>query len=57
MILSAVPTVNVGIVRGGSRVNVVADYAELEIDTRVENQSEAARIHDAITPFDTSFAG
>lgn len=42
-------TVNVGIVRGGSRVNVVADYAELEIDTRVENQSEAARIHDAIT--------
>ncbi|MGU0038387.1 M20 family metallopeptidase [Citrobacter freundii complex sp. 2025EL-00176] len=42
-------TVNVGIVQGGSRVNVIADHAELEIDTRVENQPEAMRIHDAIT--------
>ncbi|MBF0034392.1 M20 family metallopeptidase [Citrobacter sp. Cpo090] len=50
-------TVNVGIVRGGTRVNVVADHAELEIDTRVENQSEAARIHDAITRLTPHLSG
>lgn len=47
-------TVNVGIAQGGSRINVVADKAELGIDTRVTNAEEAQRIHQAIsqlTPF------
>ncbi|WP_409309159.1 M20 family metallopeptidase [Pectobacterium sp. B1J-3] len=42
-------TVNVGLVRGGGRLNVVADNAELGIDTRVTNEKEAQRIHDAIS--------
>ncbi len=42
-------TVNVGIAHGGSRINVVADRAELGIDTRVTTQQEATRIHNAIS--------
>ncbi|MEG3131379.1 M20 family metallopeptidase [Pantoea cypripedii] len=42
-------TVNVGIANGGSRINVVADHAELGIDTRVTSEEEAQRIHEAIT--------
>lgn len=42
-------TVNVGIANGGSRINVVADHAELGIDTRVTSEEEAQRIHAAIT--------
>ncbi|WP_034912606.1 M20 family metallopeptidase [Erwinia sp. 9145] len=42
-------TVNVGIARGGSRINVVADRAELGIDTRVTSAAEAQRIHQAIS--------
>ncbi|WP_034948021.1 M20 family metallopeptidase [Erwinia oleae] len=42
-------TVNVGIARGGSRINVVADRAELGIDTRVTSEAEAQRIHQAIS--------
>ncbi|OTG85366.1 peptidase M20 [Acinetobacter sp. ANC 4558] len=41
-------TVNVGIAHGGGRVNVVADYAELGIDTRVTCENEAIRIDQAI---------
>ncbi|WAH37993.1 M20 family metallopeptidase [Alicyclobacillus dauci] len=37
-------TVNVGIVRGGSRTNVVADEAEAHIDFRVATQTEADRV-------------
>lgn len=37
-------TVNVGVVRGGSRSNVVADHAEAEIDLRVVTQTEAERV-------------
>ena len=37
-------TINVGVVRGGSRPNVVAAEAEALIDVRVANASEAARI-------------
>lgn len=37
-------TVNVGTVKGGIGTNVVADYAEAEIDVRVAAAEEAARI-------------
>lgn len=41
-------TVNVGVASGGSRANVVADRARLEVDTRVTSEEEAARLHAAI---------
>jgi glutamate carboxypeptidase len=41
-------TVTVGIVQGGSRVNVVPAEAALEIDVRISNNEEAARITEAI---------
>ena len=37
-------TVNPGIVRGGTRTNVVPEFAEAEIDIRVTSQKEAARL-------------
>ncbi|MEQ4205433.1 M20 family metallopeptidase [Actinopolymorpha sp. B17G11] len=42
-------TVNVGVVRGGSRPNVVAAHAEAEIDVRVATAAEASRVEQAIT--------
>jgi glutamate carboxypeptidase len=41
-------SVTVGVVRGGTRPNVVPAHAEAEIDVRVWNQAEAQRISDAI---------
>jgi glutamate carboxypeptidase len=41
-------TVNVGVVRGGSRPNVVAAHAEAEIDVRVATASEASRVEQAM---------
>jgi glutamate carboxypeptidase len=41
-------TVNVGVVRGGTRPNVVAAHAEAEIDVRFAHASEAERIVAAI---------
>ncbi|MFV0547687.1 MAG: M20 family metallopeptidase [Limnobaculum xujianqingii] len=41
-------TVNVGIVSGGSKINVVAEEANLSIDVRVTRLDEAERIHQAI---------
>ncbi len=41
-------TVNVGVVRGGTRANVVAAEAEADIDVRVTNHDEARRITEAI---------
>ena len=38
-------TVNPGIIRGGTRTNVVAAEAEAEIDVRIEKMSDAKRIH------------
>jgi glutamate carboxypeptidase len=40
--------VNVGVVRGGIGTNVVADYAEADIDVRVPTQVEAERVHAAL---------
>lgn len=37
-------TVNPGVIRGGTRTNVVAAEAECEVDVRVERLSDAARI-------------
>jgi glutamate carboxypeptidase len=41
-------TVNVGVVQGGSRSNVVAASAEAEVDLRVTNMEEADRMEHAI---------
>ena len=41
-------TVNVGIVRGGTRPNVVAAHAEAEVDVRVWTTAEAERLERAI---------
>lgn len=41
-------TVNVGVVSGGSKINVVAEEANLSIDVRVTRLDEAERIHNAI---------
>lgn len=41
-------TVNVGIVQGGSRVNVVAGSAQAELDLRVMTTAEGKRMEDAI---------
>ncbi len=41
-------TVNVGVVRGGTRQNVVAAHAEAEIDLRVRTADEARRVDERI---------
>lgn len=41
-------SVNVGVIQGGTRPNVVAAHAEAEIDVRVASLREARRIDDAI---------
>jgi glutamate carboxypeptidase len=46
---------NVGVVRGGTRSNVVAAQAEMEIDVRFSAMDEARRVEDLMTtlqPFD-----
>lgn len=50
-------TVNVGIARGGNRINVVADKAVLGIDTRVTSEEEAERIHAKISQITPHLAG
>lgn len=37
-------TVNIGVIRGGTRPNVVADFAEAEIDVRVQTVEDANQI-------------
>ena len=47
---------NVGVVRGGTRGNVVAAQAEMEVDVRFSAMEEARRVEDlmsALEPFDT----
>jgi len=41
-------TVNVGVIRGGTRTNVVAAHAEAEVDVRITSMAEAKRLTDAI---------
>ncbi len=40
-------TVNVGVIAGGTRDNVVPERAQIKVDVRVPNAAEAARINDA----------
>jgi glutamate carboxypeptidase len=42
-------TVNVGIISGGSRSNVVAERAEAVVDVRIPTSADAARVTSAIT--------
>jgi glutamate carboxypeptidase len=44
---SAGRSVNVGLIAGGSRSNVVADYAEAVVDVRVPSQDDAERVREA----------
>lgn len=48
-------SVNVGIVHGGSAVNVVTDYATAEVDVRFRTLEEAARIEAAIQALSEQF--
>lgn len=41
-------TLNVGIIRGGSRSNIVADHAEIEVDFRVRTIAESQRLMETI---------
>ncbi len=50
-------TVNVGVVRGGTRSNVVAAHAEAEIDLRVRTADEARRADERIRNRPTFVAG
>jgi len=50
-------TVTVGIVQGGTRVNVVPAEAAVEIDVRIVSNDEAARITDAIRALQPQLAG
>ncbi len=50
-------TVNVGVIRGGTKVNVVPDYAEFEIDCRVSRASEMDRIRAIVESMETEIPG
>ncbi len=54
--LTAGVTVNVGVIAGGRRSNVIADLAEAVVDVRIPTMADAARVTAAImdlTPRDT----
>jgi len=50
-------TINVGVVRGGTRPNVVAAEAEAHVDVRVQTLAEAERIDRAIRGLQARLAG
>ena len=50
-------TVNPGVIRGGSRSNVVADQAEIEVDIRVKTISEGKRLVQKINALQTKLKG
>ncbi|MGV8924430.1 MAG: M20 family metallopeptidase [Ewingella sp.] len=50
-------TVNVGVAKGGSKINVVADGALLGVDLRVTNMAEAMRVEAAIIACKPHLAG
>jgi glutamate carboxypeptidase len=50
-------TVNPGVIRGGTRTNVIAAEAEVEVDARIQRMADAARLDRrfrALKPFDRS---
>jgi glutamate carboxypeptidase len=50
-------SVNVGVVAGGSRPNVVAGYASAKIDVRVPTMADAARVEAALHELQPKLAG
>lgn len=50
-------TVTVGVIRGGTRVNVVPAEAAVEIDVRISNNEEAARVTEAIRALRSQLPG
>jgi glutamate carboxypeptidase len=50
-------TVTAGVVQGGTRVNVVPAEAALEVDVRISNNEEAARITETIRGLQPCLAG
>jgi glutamate carboxypeptidase len=50
-------TINVGVVKGGTRSNVIAAHAEAEIDLRVWTPQEAERIETALENLQPAAAG
>lgn len=50
-------TVNVGIIRGGTRTNVVPEACEVRADVRVATQEEAARMTEVITGLKPQLSG
>jgi len=50
-------TVNVGVIRGGSRSNVIAPEASAEVDVRVLRQAQAREVEEAIRSLDTTVSG
>ena len=55
--LSRGTTINVGVVKGGTRSNVIAAHAEAEIDLRVWTPQEAERIETALENLQPASAG
>lgn len=50
-------TLNVGVIRGGSRSNVVADHAEIEVDFRVRTIEEGERLMNAVFALEPKLEG
>ena len=50
-------TINPGVIRGGSRSNVVADRAEIEVDVRVSTISEGKKLIQKINTLQTKLKG
>ncbi|MBO8164537.1 MAG: M20 family metallopeptidase [Brevibacillus sp.] len=50
-------TVNVGMIKGGIGANVVADYAEAEIDIRMRTTAEAVRLEEVMARLTPQLAG
>jgi glutamate carboxypeptidase len=50
-------SVNVGVIRGGTRENVVADRAEADVDVRVAHRADMDRIEDALAELEPVLEG
>jgi len=50
-------TLNVGVIEGGTRSNVVADHARAEVDVRVWTAEDAARIEAALRALEPTIPG
>ena len=50
-------TVNVGVAKGGTKVNVVPDTAEFQVDCRFKSMAERQRVIDAVCGIQTTVPG